>query len=128
MYRRYLKHFALWGLLAVAASPASAASGPDHGTKEINGSRFSYSVTAHGSKDRRIEVTHLGKKYDGPLAAMSFRDRHLQVFGMVAGLIKTSCENGVSALGDIHLSRDPEQDEDPERQHPQYFIWDYTCK
>lgn len=128
MTRRYLRPIALLGFLLIAAEPAAAAGAVDRGTKEISGSNFDYSVIARGSNDRRIEVTHRGEKYDGPLAKMSFRDRHLQVFEMVARLIKTSCQNGVSALGDIYLSKDPEQDEDPEAAHPQYFIWDYTCK
>ncbi|EJJ28430.1 hypothetical protein [Rhizobium sp. CF142] len=128
MNRRYLKPFALLGFLVIVAGPAASAGAADRGTKEISGSQFDYSVTARGSNDRRIEVTHRGEKYDGPLAKMSFRDRHLQVFEMVARLIKNSCQNGVSALGDIYLSKDPEQDQDPEAAHPQYFIWDYTCK
>ena len=128
MTRRYLKPVALWGFLLVAAGPAAAASVVDSGTSEISGSIFSYQVIANGHSDRRIEVTHRGERYDGPLAKMSFRDRHLKVFEMVARLIKTNCRNGVSSLGDIYLSKDPEQDQDPEAAHPQYFIWDYTCK
>ena len=128
MNRRYLKPVALLGLLILAAGPAAAGTTVDRGKKEISGSIFDYSVIAFGSKGRRIEVTHHQEKYDGPLAKMSFRDRHLQVFEMVARLIKNSCQNGVSSLGDIFVSKDPEQDQDPEARHPQYFIWDYTCK
>ncbi|MGX5849907.1 hypothetical protein ACWGTO_22795 [Mesorhizobium sp. PL10] len=98
------------------------------GVSELSESEFSYSVIDLGSNNRRIEVIHNREKYGGPLAEMSFRDRHLQVFGMVARLIKGSCQNGVSALGGITISRDPEQDEDPDAEHPQYFTWEYTCK
>jgi hypothetical protein len=128
MYGRYVKYITLWGLLAVATEPADARDAIDSGATQLSGSKFNYSVIALASKDRRIEVTHSGEKYRGPLANMSFRDRHLQVFEMVARLVKNSCQNGVSSLGDIWLSKDPEQDVDPDARHPQYFIWEYSCK
>lgn len=125
---KYLSFIALFGLLVVATEPANARDAVKSGTIERNGSKFSYRVIVLTSKNRRIEVTHSGKKYIGPLAEMSFRDRHLQVFEMVARLIKTTCQDGVSSLGNIWVSKDPEQDEDPEARHPQYFIWEYSCK
>lgn len=75
-----------------------------------------------------MEVIHTSEKYDGALAEMSFRERHLQVFGLVAGLIKENCKNGVGALGNINISKDPEQDEDPGAEHPKFFTWEYSCK
>ncbi|ARO25078.1 hypothetical protein TAL182_CH03344 [Rhizobium sp. TAL182] len=125
---KYLKFIVLCGLLALATEPADARDAVKSGTVERSGSKFSYLVTALGPNSRRIEVTHNGKKYTGPLAEMSFRDRHLQVFEMVAILIKDSCRNGVSLLGNIWLSKDPEQDKDPDARHPQYFVWEYSCK
>ncbi|WP_287216738.1 hypothetical protein [Mesorhizobium sp.] len=100
----------------------------NQGVSEVGGSKFNYSVIDVGLNERRIEVAHAKEKYDGSLAETSFRDRHLQVFGMVAGLIKGSCQNGVSSLGKVTISRDPEQDEDQDAEHPQYFIWEYSCK
>ncbi|MBB4291201.1 hypothetical protein GGE16_003260 [Rhizobium leguminosarum] len=97
MHIRYLKYILLCWLLIVAIEPASARDTGDSGTTQLSGSEFNYTVTALGAKDRRIEVTHNGEKYIGPLAEMSFRDRHLQVFQMVAKLIKGSCQNGVSS-------------------------------
>jgi pyruvate carboxylase len=96
------------------------------GRTRLSGSVFHYRIIAVGSNKRLIEVVHNKEKYDGALAAMSFRDRHLQVFKMVAGLIKESCT--VTSLGNITLSKDPEQDADPHAEHPQYFSWEYSCK
>ncbi|MBB2835262.1 UNVERIFIED_ORG: hypothetical protein GGD51_005440 [Rhizobium esperanzae] len=125
---KYSSFIVLLGLLVVAMAPANAGDAVKSGTIERNGSKFSYRVIALTSKNRRIEVTHSGKEYTGALAEMSFRDRHLQVFEMVARLIKTTCQDGVSSLGNIWVSKDPEQDEDPEARHPQYFMWEYSCK
>ncbi|ANL35204.1 hypothetical protein AMC79_CH03160 [Rhizobium phaseoli] len=125
---KYLSFIVLLGLLVVAMAPANAGDAAKSGKIERNGSKFSYRVIALTSKNRRIEVTHSGKEYTGALADMSFRDRHLQVFEMVARLIKTTCQDGVSSLGNIWVSKDPEQDEDPEARHPQYFMWEYSCK
>ncbi|WP_081709522.1 hypothetical protein [Mesorhizobium erdmanii] len=124
-----IKHtFATLFIVGMTTISANALDTLTQGVSELSGSHFSYPVVDLGSNNRRIEVIHDRKKYDGPLATMSFRDRHLQVFGMVAGLIKGNCQNGVSALGGITISRDPEQDEDPDAEHPQYFTWEYTCK
>ncbi|AZO55544.1 MAG: hypothetical protein EOS78_09130 [Mesorhizobium sp.] len=120
--------FATLIIMGMTTISANALDTLTQGVSELSGSQFSYSVVDLGSNERRIEVIHDRKKYDGPLAAMSFRDRHLQVFRMVAGLIKGNCQNGVSALGRITISKDPEQDEDPAAEHPQYFTWEYTCK
>ncbi|ESX03936.1 hypothetical protein X769_16855 [Mesorhizobium sp. LSJC268A00] len=115
-------------ILGMTEVSANALDTPKQGVSELSGSEFNYSIIDLGSNKRRIEVIHNREKYDGPLAEMSFRDRHLQVFGMVARLIKGSCQNGVSALGSIAVSRDPEQDEDPDAEHPQIFTWEYSCK
>ncbi|MFI0848581.1 hypothetical protein [Mesorhizobium sp. IMUNJ 23232] len=121
----------LFVLLSALLMIASSARGSDilaQGVSEANGSKFNYSVIDLGSNGRRIEVIHNPEKYDGLLAEMSFRDRHLQVFGMVAKLIQSNCPNGVDSLGNIYVSKDPEQDEDPEAEHPKYFSWEYICK
>ncbi len=70
MYFRYLKYIALWALLIIAIEPANARDAIDSGTTQLSGSKFNYSVTALGSKDRRIEVIHNGEKYGGPLGAV----------------------------------------------------------
>src|SRR5689334_1190155 len=79
-------------------------------------------------QQRHIEVRHLEERYAGPLAELSFRDRHLRVFKMVAELMQASCRDGVGSLGNLTVSKDPERDSDPEGIHPQFFVWDYSCK
>lgn len=103
----------------------------EEGDITLQGSDFRYAVFLNApdaGQQRRIEVRHLEERYEGALAEMSFRDRHLQVFGMVAKLIKSDCHDGVGSLGDMRVSRDPEQDDDPHAIHPQYLIWEYSCK
>ncbi|RWA63806.1 hypothetical protein [Mesorhizobium sp.] len=119
---------AILAILGMTVISANALDTLKQGVSELGGSEFNYSIVDLGSNNRRIEVIHNKEKYEGPLAEMSFRDRHLQVFGMVARLIKGSCQNGVGALGGISVSRDPEQDEDPDAEHPQIFTWEYSCK
>ncbi|RWE57301.1 hypothetical protein [Mesorhizobium sp.] len=125
-YTKYIS--TLLPILCMMIGSANAFNSLKQGVSELDGSEFNYSIIALDSNERRIEVVHDREKYDGPLAEMSFRERHLQIFGMVAGLIKGSCQNGVSSLGDITISRDPEQEEDPGSEHPQYFTWEYSCK
>jgi len=98
------------------------------GKTNLGESSFNYTVFSANSNARRIEVVHTKNRYSGALAEMSFRERHLQIFAMVAVLMKESCLTGVSSLGDIHISRDPEREEDPDVSHPKFFIWKYVCK
>jgi hypothetical protein len=97
------------------------------GNTTLNGSEFHYTIGTQ-QQERFIAVEHLKKRYEGPLAELSFRDRHLQILRMVFLLIRDSCSNGVSAMSKIRLSRDLEQDEDPGANHPQYVIVTYSCK
>jgi hypothetical protein len=115
-------------LAGLITYPANAADTIKRGSTQISGSIFNYNIASSGAEKRRIEVIHNEEKYNGPLAAMSFRNRHLQVFKMVALLIKNSCRRGVSSLGNMYLSRDPEQGKDPGAEHPKYFIWEYSCQ
>ena len=97
------------------------------GNQTLYGEEFHYTI-AFQKQDRFVAVEHLSKKYEGPLAEISFRERHMQILKMTFLLTKDSCPNGVGALGNIRLRKDPEQDEDPDAVHPQYLILTYSCK
>jgi hypothetical protein len=104
----------------------------DEGDTALGSSEFHYTLSRDSDpgaeQNHLIFVRHLKEKYEGELAGLPFRDRHLRVFEMVAKLIKASCPGGVASLGNIDVSKDPEGGEDPGGVHPQYFAWEYSCK
>lgn len=102
------------------------------GEVELKDEPFHYT---HFKKDDakvwRIEVVHMAKKYRGELAKLSIEDRFDEVRRMIAGLmasqIKENCTTEVT-LSDIEVSLDPDEEEDPQAEHPQYFMWGYSCE
>ena len=114
-------------LFMFAANSATAEDVMMHGTTRLRGSIFYYEIYATGKNARRIEAIHDRPRYEGDLARMSFRSRHLQIFKMVALLMKRTCPSQVTSLGNIKISKDPEMQTDPAAEHPKYFMWEYTC-
>ena len=102
------------------------------GDTTLGNSEFHYALSRDddpsAEQNHLIFVRHLKETYEGELAGLTFRDRHLRIFEMVAKLIKASCPDGVASLGNINVSKDPEQDEDPAGVHPQYFAWEYSYR
>lgn len=97
----------------------------------LENSRFEYRILTADSdpKKKRLDLKHVDKAYTGPLAKISFKERHLKVFELASKLLKKGCDSGVASLGNIVLSRDPETNpEDPQAEHPQYEVWEFICK
>ncbi len=84
-----------------------------------------------GSPETRLMVVRPSTAaYFQTMSNMDLATRSQVVVNMTAQMIARDCggQDRVESFGQMTLSKDPDSNDDPAREHPSNLTWIYTCR